>query len=270
MALPKIFGIVNVTVDSFSDGGRYFHAEKALAHAESLRLAGADVLDLGAESTHPDAEDVAAAEEIRRLEPVVAALVEQGAVVSIDTTKAEVMREMVTIGATWLNDVNGFRDPEALEVAGDCAKHVRFVVMYSRSNKPRADRSASGAVGLLDELRTFFRERRAAFAAVGVTADRIVFDPGMGFFLGSDAAPSLTVLHHLTELTRDAGPMLISVSRKSFLGEVTGSSVAQRGPGTLAAELWAARHGAGYLRTHDVRALRDALQIQAAIELANR
>ena len=268
MALPSIFGIVNVTIDSFSDGGRYINAEQAVAHAEHLRLVGADVIDLGAESTHPDAEDVAASEEIRRLEPVVGSLVDQGIVVSIDTTKAEVMREMVGLGATWLNDVNGFRDPEALRVAGECPKDVRFVVMYSRSNKPRADRSSSGASGLLDELRAFVEERRAAFASVGVASDRIVFDPGMGFFLGSDAAPSLTVLHHLAELTETAGPMLISVSRKSFLGEVTGSAVAQRGPATLSAELWAARNGAGYLRTHDVLALRDALRIQAAIQEA--
>lgn len=268
MTLPSIFGIVNVTTDSFSDGGRYYIASKAVEHAERLRLAGADVLDLGAESTHPDAEDVDASQEIQRLEPVVGALVEQGATVSIDTTKAEVMREMVSLGATWLNDVNGFRDPEALKVAGACGDEVRFVVMYSRSQKPRADRSASGAHGLLAELAAFFDERRKAFAAVGVAPERIVFDPGMGFFLGTDAQPSLLVLHRLRELTEQAGPMLISVSRKSFLGELTGSPVAQRGPATLAAELWAARNGAGYLRTHDVRALRDALLVQQALEQA--
>jgi len=265
MTRPEIFGIVNVTIDSFSDGGRYLHAEQAVAHAERLRMAGADVLDLGAESTHPDAEDVAASEEIRRLEPVVGALVEQGAVVSIDTTKAEVMRAMVGLGALWLNDVTGFRDPEALKVAGECDASVRFVVMYSRSSKPRADRASTGTTCLLDELRVFFDERRAAFASVGVARERVVFDPGMGFFLGSDAGPSLRVLRNLEELTTDAGPMLISVSRKSFLGEVTGSAVAQRGPATLAAELWAARHGAGYLRTHDVKALCDALRVEAAI-----
>jgi dihydropteroate synthase type 2 len=265
MTRPLLFGIVNVTVDSFSDGGRYLHAEQAIAHAELLRQCGADVLDIGAESTHPDAEDVAAAEEIRRLEPVVTALLEQGATISIDTTKAEVMRAMDSLGARWLNDVNGFRDPEALQVAGQCSAETRFVVMYSRSSKTRADRSASGSAGLGDELRRFFDERRAAFAEVGVAPDRIVFDPGMGFFLGSDAAPSLHVLQNLEELTQSAGPMLLSVSRKSFLGEVTGSPVAQRGPATLAAELWAARHGAGYIRTHDVRALRDALLVEAAI-----
>ena len=265
MALPRIFGIVNVTVDSFSDGGRFLHTEQAVSHAEQLRAVGADVLDLGAESTHPDAEDVAASEEIRRLEPVVSALLEQGAEISIDTTKAEVMRAMVGLGVHWLNDVNGFRDPLALQVAGECRSDVRFVVMFSRSSKPRAVRAAASTEGLLRELREFFVERRAAFSAVVVNDDRIVFDPGMGFFLGSDAKPSLSVLRHLDELTRDAGPMLLSVSRKSFLGEVTGSAIAQRGPATLAAELWAARHGAGFVRTHDVKALRDALLVEAAI-----
>lgn len=265
MVSPKIFGIVNVTTDSFSDGGRYFHAENAVAHAEQLRADGADVLDVGAESTHPDAEDVAAAEEIVRLEPVVTAMVKQGAEVSIDTTKADVMREMVALGAHWLNDVNGFRDADALRVAGQCEDHVRFVVMYSRSKSARADRQSSGAAGLLAELSDFFTERRRAFAAVGVGPDRIVFDPGMGFFLGNDAEPSLEVLRNLRELTAEAGSMLVSVSRKSFLGQVTGAAVLQRGPATLSAELWAARHGAGYLRTHDVRALHDALRVQKAI-----
>lgn len=265
MALPCIFGIVNVTRDSFSDGGRYLSSDAAVAHAERLRLAGAEVLDLGAESTHPDAEDVAAEEEIRRLEPVVGQLVKQGAKISIDTTKADVMRAMLKLGATWLNDVNGFRDPDALAVAGRADQAVRFVVMYSRSQQPRADRSAAGVGALLAELRAFFDERRAAFASVGVAADRLVFDPGMGFFLGRDAAPSLSALRHVPELCDAAGDLLISVSRKSFLGEVTGSPVAERGPATLAAELWAVRHGAGFVRTHDVKALHDAVRIENAI-----
>ncbi|MFK7739205.1 MAG: dihydropteroate synthase [Planctomycetota bacterium] len=265
---PGLFGIVNVTRDSFSDGGRWFSPEQALLHAEELVRGGAAVLDLGAESTHPDSEDVAGEEEIRRLEPVVAALVEQGHSVSIDTTKADVMRSMLALGANWLNDVNGFRDPDALAVAAQASVDVRFVVMFSRSHGPRADRTAAGVGELFDELRRFFDERRRAFAAVGIAAERIVFDPGMGFFLGRDALPSLTVLKHLRMLTDEHGPMLISVSRKSFLGEITDSGVAQRGPGTLGAELWAARHGAAWIRTHDVRALRDALMVERAIEAA--
>ena len=266
MQRPGIFGIVNVTRDSFSDGGRYLTAEMACAHAERLRLAGADVLDLGAESTHPDSEEVAADEEIRRLEPVVGALVEQGATVSIDTTKAEVMRAMLGLGATWLNDVNGFRDEAAMQVAADAAAQVRFVVMFSRAQGPRADRSSQGADGLLDELRAFFDERRAAFGKLGIAPERLVFDPGMGFFLGRDALPSLTVLKHLPELTHSHGPLLVSVSRKSFLGEITDSPVTQRGPATLSAELWAARHGAAYVRTHDVKALHDACKIEMVID----
>lgn len=274
MKRPGIFGIVNVTRDSFSDGGQWFSPERAVAHAERLRLAGADVLDLGAESTHPDSEDVAADEEIRRLEPVIGALVEQGATVSVDTTKADVMRRACALGATWLNDVNGFRDEAALAAAADAPRNVRFVVMFSRSEGPRADRASVGVGELSAQMQRFFDERRHAFERVGIAAARIVFDPGMGFFLGRDALPSLTVLRHLPELTRRHGPMLVSVSRKSFLGEVIrrdGShhgGVTQRGPATLAAELWAARHGAGYVRTHDVQALHDALLVEAAISEA--
>ncbi|MCB9877132.1 MAG: dihydropteroate synthase [Planctomycetes bacterium] len=265
MLAPRLFGIVNVTADSFSDGGRWLDPQAAIAHAEELLAAGAHVLDLGAESTHPDAEDVAADEEIRRLAPVVEALVARGAEVSIDTTKGEVMRAMVARGARWLNDVNGFREADALQAAAGAPAAVRFVVMYSRSSSPRAGRPAAGADGLLDELAAFVTERRAAFAKVGVAAERLVFDPGMGFFLGREAAPSLTVLRHLERLVAIAGPPFVSVSRKSFLGEVTGSPVARRGAATLCAELWAARHGAGCLRTHDVRALRDALLVENAI-----
>ncbi|HEB53344.1 MAG TPA: dihydropteroate synthase [bacterium] len=270
MEPPGIFGIVNVTRDSFSDGGRYLSPDQALAHADGLRADGADVLDLGAESTHPDSEDVAADEEIRRLEPVVAALVGDGASVSVDTTKAEVMRAMLALGVDWLNDVNGFRDQDALAAAAAAPPQVRFVVMFSRSRGPRADRGAAGAGDLFAELREFFDERRRAFAAVGVGADRLVFDPGMGFFLGRDASPSLFVLRQLDQLTRDYGELLVSVSRKSFLGEVTDSPVGQRGPATLAAELWAARRGARWIRTHDVRALRDACRVEAAIAAAGR
>ena len=264
-----IFGIVNLTRDSFSDGGRYLEADRGLAHARALREAGADVLDLGAESTHPDAEDVAAAEELRRLEPVVAELVADGAEVSVDTTKAQVMRRVTALGAAWINDVNGFRDEAAMQAAADAPGHVRFVAMFSRGLGPRAERPDAGAAGLLDELRRFFDERRAAFEAAGVDPSRVVFDPGMGFFLGREAGPSLTVLKHLASLTDSHGPLLVSVSRKSFLGEVTGRAVAQRGAATLAAELAAARRGVGYVRTHDVGALRDALAVEAAIDGAS-
>lgn len=259
------FGIVNLTRDSFSDGGRYFTPDAAIAHARQLAAGGADVLDLGAESTHPDAEDVPAAEEIRRLEPVVRQLRADGVDVSVDTCKAEVMRAMVGLGVQWLNDVNGFRDPDALAVAAAAPAAVRFVVMFSRSRAGRAERPDDAPATVLGELRAFFTDRLAAFAGCGIGAERLVFDPGMGFFLGRTAQPSLTVLKHLGELRAFGVPLLVSVSRKSLVGEVTGEPVARRGPGTLGAELWAARHGASWIRTHDAAAFRAAWAMERAI-----
>lgn len=260
-----IFGILNLTRDSFSDGGRHLATDEALAHAERLVQAGADVLDVGAESTHPDAEDVPAELEISRLAPIVDALVARGVAVSIDTRKAEVMRAMTTRAVAWLNDVDGFRTPASLAAAASAPPSVRFVVMFHRNASSRADRRDLGTDGLLADFEAFVQDRRAAFAAAGVSRSRLVFDPGMGFFLGSTAAPSLHVLRHLPRLTSGCGPLLVSVSRKSFLGEVTGRPVAERAAGTLAAELWAARAGVAFVRTHDPAALRDGLLIEAAI-----
>ncbi|MBL8722700.1 MAG: dihydropteroate synthase [Planctomycetes bacterium] len=262
-----VFGIVNVTDDSFSDGGRFRTAEAALAHGRRLWAEGAQVLDLGAESTHPDAADVPAAEEVRRLAPVVEALVAEGVPVSIDTCKPEVMRAFAGAGIAWLNDVHGFRSDAALAAAAAAPAAVRFVVMHSRSRAGRADRPVDPEDGatLVRELAAFVAERLAAFAAVGIARERLVFDPGMGFFLGRTAAPSLAVLRRLPELVALGVPWLVSVSRKSVVGEVTGRAVAARGPGTLAAELWAARAGAACLRTHDVAALRDGLLVERAI-----
>lgn len=259
-----IFGIVNVTRDSFSDGGRFFEPEAAIAHAGELLADGADVIDVGAESSHPDAEDVTAAEEIRRLEPVVGALLARGAAVSVDTTKPEVMRAMAARGVQWLNDVNGFRAPGALDAAASAPPHVRFVVMFSRANGPRAERDAAARGDVLAEVNAFFAERLAAFAAAGVARERLVFDPGMGYFVGG-TTPSLAVLRHLPSLRRHGVPLLLAISRKSFLGKLTGRPTHERGPATLAAELWAARHGADYVRTHDVAALRAGLAVERAI-----
>jgi len=265
----RTFGIVNVTRDSFSDGGRFLRPEAALAHAEKLLADGADVLDLGAESTHPDAEDVSADEEVQRLQPLVESLLARGATVSIDTTKTEVMRAMTALGVHWLNDVSGFRTGAAMEVAAAAPESVRFVVMFSRSQGSRADRPDADAAPVLDEMRAFFTERLRSFAAAGIARERLVFDPGMGFFLGRAAAPSLRVLKHLAELHAFGVPLLVSVSRKSFLGEVTGRPVAERGPASLAAELWALRNGASFVRTHDVAALRAAWTVEQAIASAS-
>jgi dihydropteroate synthase type 2 len=268
-AMVRIFGIVNVTRDSFSDGGRCLDPDAAIAAAERLLADGADVIDLGAESTHPDAESVAADEELRRLLPVVRHLVRRGAEVSIDTCKPAVLRALLDEGVQWWNDVDGCRSAAALDVVRIAVPYrLRFCLMFARSVGGRAARPDAGTDGLLDDLAAFARERIATFAAAGIARDRLVFDPGMGFFLGRTAAPSLHVLRHLPALCAAFGPVLVSVSRKSFVGEVTGAAVAGRAAGTLAAELFAARAGVHAIRTHDVRALRDGLAMERAIDAA--
>jgi dihydropteroate synthase type 2 len=261
--MTGIFGILNVTRDSFSDGGRWLPPAAAIAHGRALLAAGADVLDIGAESTHPDAEDVAAEVEIERLQPVVTALRAAGAAISIDTSKPAVMAAMGRLGVQWINDVGGMRDPEA--IAAVAAAGARVVVMFARNGAPRAARAPGDAATLLAEQRAFFVDRLAALGAAGVGRDRIVLDPGMGYFLGAAAAGSLQVLRQLRQLADLGQPLLVSVSRKAFLGEVTGQPVGGRGAASLAAELWAAQHGAAWIRTHDVRALRDGLLVLAAV-----
>ncbi len=265
--MVSVFGILNVTRDSFSDGGRYFDTAAALAHAEDLVAGGADVVDVGAESTHPDAEDVDPDEEIRRLRPVVAEMVRRGIAVSVDTRKPAVMRAMAGAGISWINDVNGFRSADSMAAAAAAPRSVRFVAMFSRSASGRAERGDECG-DVCDEISAFFAERIGAFAGAGIDRARLVLDPGMGFFLGRTPAPSLDVLRRLPELVAAGGPLLVSVSRKSFLGAVAGGPMSDRGPATLAAETWAVRHGAAFVRTHDPRALRAALAVEHAIAAA--
>jgi dihydropteroate synthase type 2 len=255
--MVRIVGIVNVTRDSFSDGGRFLDPGAALAHARRMRADGADVVEVGAESTHPDSEDVPAAEELRRLEPVVRPLVAEGAVLSVDTVKAAVMRAAASWGVAFLNDVGGMRDPDCVAAAAAC--DARVIVVFARGAAGRAQRIEAGSEGLLDEIAGFFADRVAALERAGVARRRLVLDPGMGFFLGAGPEPSLVVLRGLRELRRMGLPLMVSVSRKSFLGTLTGREVAGRGAATLAAELWAAMQGVDYLRTHEVGMLRDGL-----------
>ena len=275
--MTQIFGILNVTRDSFSDGGRWLEPKAAIERGRELLADGADVLDVGACSTHPDAERVSASEELRRLEPVVGELLAAGARISIDTWQPEVVAEMVRLGVEFINDVTALADPRSIEAVREA--RVGLVLMHSTSPEGRAVREAPaptgapgvpgtpgapGAPAVLERIEGFFRERLATLAAAGIARERVVLDPGMGFFLSSAAGPSLTVLAHLERL-RQLGPVLISTSRKSFLGELTGRPVAERGAATLASELFAHAKGVEYIRTHDARALRDALAVWDAI-----
>jgi dihydropteroate synthase len=266
--MTQIIGIVNVTRDSFSDGGRYLTPEAAVAHARQLVADGADIVDVGAESTHPDAEDVPAGEEIARLTPVIEGLKEAGLTISVDTSKPAVMRHVLAMGVAYINDVTALRDPEAVAAVRDADSQL--IIMHSRGSVARAERVEADPTTIVDEIIRFFRRRIGALTEAGVARERLILDPGMGFFLGSNPGASLAVLRGLDRLRALRLPVLVSTSRKSFIGSILGSSdsprpVGQRGAGTLATEIWAAQHGVAYIRTHDVRALRDALTILAAL-----
>ncbi len=271
----RFAGIVNVTADSFSDGGRYLAPDAAVGRALALLADGADAVDLGAESTHPDAADVSAATEIERLAPVLDALRERApaATLSVDTWKPEVMAHALAYGATMINDVFALRAPGAIEAL---AAHptARAVLMYSAYDSPRPGRSTAPrantddvSLSIIQRECAFFEERLATLARAGIGRERVLLDPGMGFFLGAGATSvdaSLAVLRDLDELATFGCDLYVCVSRKSFLGALTGRGPTERGAATLAAELFALAHGATWVRTHDVRAARDAWRVWSA------
>lgn len=266
----QILAILNVTRDSFSDGGRYLEPAPAVAHARQLVADGADLIDVGAESTHPDAEDVPAEEEVRRLTPVVQALRAEHIRVSVDTYKPAVMRTVLALGVEVINDVTALRDPEAVAVLRD--HDTRVILMHSTSAGARAERSAAtlSPADIVQHIVGFFRRRIAELESAGIARERLILDPGMGLFLGPDPLLSVAMLRNLDRLKSLGLPVCVSTSRKGFIGELLGDAthrrpVGERGAGTLATELWAAHAGADFIRTHDVRALRDGLAIWNAI-----
>ena len=255
---PSIFGILNVTDDSFSDGGRHRDPDAALAHAVRLAADGADVIDVGPASSRPGATPVTSAEEIRRIDALVDGLHAAGLVVSIDSPQAETQRFGLARGVAWLNDIRGFPDPAMYP---SLASHpTRLVVMHQVGTAATADRIAPTDV--LTSIDRFFASRLPALEAAGIARERLVIDPGMGMFLGGDTEASLAVLREIPALRRRFGlPILVSVSRKSFLRRLTGRSLDAIGPATLAAELWVALQGTSFIRTHEPRQLTDALSI---------
>jgi len=256
---------VNITEDSFSDGGRYLAPEAAITHARGLAEAGADLLELGPASSNPDATHVSPTDQIERLRPVVAALENGPLPLSVDATAPEVLAWALDAGVAMVNDIRGFPDPDTR--ARLASARAQAVVVHSLLEQDRATRDAAGPEQVLESIERFFEARLTELVRAGVSEERLIIDPGMGFFLGRDARASIAVLQRIPDLRARFGrPVFISVSRKSFLRALTGRSVDEVGSATLAAELHAARAGASYLRTHDAGALRDGLAIQAAIE----
>jgi dihydropteroate synthase len=257
-----VMGIVNVTPDSFSDGGRHDDAERALAHARRLVAEGADLLDVGGESTRPGAEPVPVDAELDRVLPVIDAIVaELDVPVSIDTMKAEVMRRAVEHGAAMINDVNGLRDAEALETAAGLDVPVCLMHMQGA---PRTMQHEPRYTDVVDDLLAFFRERVATCRQAGIRDDNLVLDPGFGF--GKTLAHNLTLLDRFPAFRAFGLPLLAGISRKSMLGRITGRDAPdERVAASLAAAVMAAERGADILRVHDVAETADAVKLIHAL-----
>jgi dihydropteroate synthase len=266
---PVILGIVNITRDSFSDGGRFLAPEAAIAHGRELAQGGAQVLDLGAAASNIKAESVPPDVEIARLKPVLAALKQDGVALSIDSYVPQVQRWALAEGAAYLNDIHGFPDPALYPVLA--ASPAKLIVMHAVQNAGRATSLDIAAGTIFPRILDFFAARIAALEAAGVARSRLILDPGMGFFLGSRAEASYEVLRRLPELKQAFGlPLLVGVSRKSFLRRAAGGDVSRSGPATLAAEIFAVLQGADYIRTHDPAALADGLAVWDAALTGNR
>ena len=264
---PTLFGIVNITEDSFSDGGLFLDPDKAIQKGIDLASldGGADVIDLGASSSHPDAKKVRPHEEIQRLQPVLHALQKKGYSISIDSFQKEVQSYAIVQKTDYINDINGFCDPSFYPILADC--ECKLIVMHSIQGVGIADRRDSDPISIALRIREFFEERIEQMNRAGISSNRLILDPGMGFFLGANPESSLYVLSQISELKKYFQlPFMVSVSRKSFLGNITGKDIKNRQFATLSAEIYAWLAGADYIRTHDTEALRDGLNVWLSIE----
>jgi len=257
---PRVMGIVNVTPDSFSDGGKFNTTEKAIAHALQLVEEGAEILDIGGESTRPGATPVPLDEELKRVIPVIEGLRGVGVPVSIDTYKPQVMQAAITAGADIVNDVCALREPQALEIVAASQVGVCLMHMQGRPQTMQADPQYYDVVS---EVRDFLKARLNAAEQAGISRSRIVLDPGFGF--GKRTAHNLTLLNHLNDIQALGLPLLIGLSRKSVLGQVVGSGVDERIHASIAASVVSVMKGANIVRVHDVKPTIDALKIVQAV-----
>ena len=265
LSRPLVMGIVNVTPDSFSDGGLHLQRDAALAYARQLIDEGADILDIGGESTRPGAQPVNAQEEMDRVLPIIEALRGAPVPVSIDTCKPEVMQAAIAAGAQMVNDINALQDSAAMRVIA--ASQVAVCLMHKQGN-PQTMQEQPHYQNVVAEVSAFLRERIAATQAVGISRMRIVIDPGFGF--GKTLAHNLALLRELRKLTELGVPVLAGLSRKSMLGALTGQEVGQRLSASVAAALSAVERGANIVRVHDVRATVDALKVWNAVNGATQ
>jgi dihydropteroate synthase len=263
---PLVMGILNVTPDSFSDGGRYQALEFAVERAEQMIKDGVDIIDIGGESTRPGSPSVPVDEELRRVMPAIYALRELGYPLSIDTCKPEVMREAIIAGADMINDINGFQAPGAIDAVKDsdcglCVMHMQGTPQDMQARPDYED--------VVTDVIAFLRERIDALLAAGVARERITIDPGFGF--GKSVEHNYALLRSISRMESELGlPVLAGLSRKSMIGAVTGRSVEQRLAGSLAGALAAVAQGARIVRVHDVAETVDALKVWQAATTNNQ
>jgi dihydropteroate synthase len=257
----RIMGIVNVTPDSFSDGGEWFERDAAIEHGRGLVRAGASILDVGGESTRPFSDPVSADEERARVLPVISALADTGAQLSIDTMKAEVARDAIAAGATYVNDVTAFRNDPAL--AGLVAEHGCDCCLMHMLGDPKTMQVDPRYDDVVSEIKAFLEERAAFAVAEGIAEERITLDPGIGF--GKTVDHNLELVRRLDEIVALGFTVLVGTSRKGFLGQLTGrEDPHDRVAATVATNVLALERGARVFRVHDVAAMTDALTVTAA------
>lgn len=262
---PIVMGILNTTPDSFFDGGKFNSSETAINHALEMLRDGADIIDIGGESTRPGADAVSAEEEIGRVVPVIKALrLQSNVCISIDTSKPDVMRAAVQAGANLVNDVNGLREPGALAV---CAELGVPVCVMHMQGEPRTMQEAPGYDDVLEDIKSFLLQRVNECVAAGIKRENIIIDPGFGF--GKNLQHNLQLLQRLHEFESLGVPVLVGLSRKSMLGLILGSPVEQRLYASVAAAVLAWTKGAKIFRVHDVKPTVDALKVCVAVQTSS-
>ena len=262
---PLVMGILNATPDSFSDGGEYVSRDDAMLHVNQMIAEGADIIDIGGESTRPGAEPVSEAEEVNRVVPIIEAIRKQSDIaISVDTSKPEVMRCAVAAGADMVNDVYALRQPEAVEV---CAELNVSVCLMHMLGEPRTMQQKPEYADVVGDIKAFLRQRYNACIEAGIRPEQILLDPGFGF--GKSLSHNLSLLKHLNEIVDLGVPILVGISRKSMLGAILDKDVDQRLYASLSAAVLAFTKGARIFRVHDVAPTVDALKVAQSMVLAD-